>query len=155
MPVPSSSPLCAAPSPNTTRRSPPQSPRRPLPPPPPPPHPPPPPASPRPPAPPSPNPPVASPIPHIYSFALRGNTFLMGGHSLDFFDFYRHADNAFVYETSNRDARVWQWDSYLCDVGRIVSQDQHIQFGIYIKPHRGAPIQRTLAAAARGATAAR
>jgi hypothetical protein len=76
----------------------------------------------------------------------------MGGHSLDFFDFYRHADNAFVYETSNRDARVWQWDSYLCDVGRIVSQDQHIQFGIYIKPHRGAPIQRTLAAAARGAT---
>ncbi len=50
-----------------------------------------------------------------------GNTFLMGGHSLDFFDFYRHADNAMVYETSNRDARVWSWDSYLCDVGRILT----------------------------------
>ena len=27
--------------------------------------------------------------PWVYSFALRGNTFLMRGHSLDFFDFYR------------------------------------------------------------------
>ncbi len=90
--------------------------------------------------------------PFIYSFALRGNTFLMGGHSLDFFDFYRHADNAFVYETSNRDARVWEWDSYLCDVGRVVSERQQIKFGVYVKPHRGAPIQRALAAASRGAS---
>jgi hypothetical protein len=89
--------------------------------------------------------------PFVYSFALRGNTFLMGGHSLDFFDFYRRADNAFVYETSNRDPRVWEWDSYLCDVGRVVSEHQKIKFGIYVKPHRGAPIQRTLAAVARGA----
>jgi hypothetical protein len=101
--------------------------------------------------------------PYIYSYALRGNTFLMKGHSLDFFDFYRHADNAFVYETSNRDPRVWQWDSYLCDVGRVVSARQPsghgtpavpggLAFGIYVKPHRGAPIQRALAAAGRGAT---
>ncbi|HYG76267.1 MAG TPA: hypothetical protein VEK08_14780 [Planctomycetota bacterium] len=89
--------------------------------------------------------------PFIYSFALRGNTFLMGGHSLDFFDFYRHADNAFVYETSNRDIRITGWDSYLCDVGRTVSENQKLKFGIYVKPHRGAPIQRTLSAVARGA----
>ncbi len=90
--------------------------------------------------------------PRLYSFALRGNNFLMGGHSLDFFDFYRHADNAFVYETSNRDPRVWQWDSYLCDVGRVVSERMGKRFGIYVKPHRGAPIQRALAALSRGAT---
>jgi len=89
--------------------------------------------------------------PLVYSFALRGNTFLMGGHSLDFFDFYRLADNAFVYETSNRDARIWGWDSYLCDVGRVVSAQQRLAFGVYVKPHRGAVVQRALTAAARGA----
>jgi hypothetical protein len=93
--------------------------------------------------------PVA-PQPLVYSFALRGNTFLMGGHSLDFFEFYRNADNAMVYETSNRDARVWGWDSYLCDVGRVLTERQGIGFGVYVKPHRGAPIQRALAAASRG-----
>lgn len=86
-----------------------------------------------------------------YTYALRGNNFLMGGSSLDFFEFYRHADNAFVYETSNRDPRIWGWDSYLCDVGRRVSAENKIAFGIYVKPHRGAPAQRMLAAAARGA----
>lgn len=90
--------------------------------------------------------------PRVYSFALRGNTFLMRGHSLDFFHFYRHADNAFVYETSNRDPRVWPWDSYLCDVGRVLKERMGLQFGIYVKPHRGAPIQRALAALSRGAT---
>ena len=90
--------------------------------------------------------------PYVYSYALRGNTFLMGGHSLDFFDFYRLADNAMVYETSNRDARVWQWDSYLCDVGRSLKLNMGKQFGIYVKPHRGAPVKRTLTAAARGGT---
>jgi hypothetical protein len=90
--------------------------------------------------------------PQVYSFALRGNTFLMRGHSLDFFNFYRHADSAFVYETSNRDPRVWQWDSYLCDVGRVLKRRMGKQFGIYVKPHRGAPVQRALAAVARGAT---
>jgi hypothetical protein len=92
----------------------------------------------------------AARLPWVYSFALRGNTFLMGGHSLDFFDFYRHADNAMVYETSNRDRRVWEWDSYLCDVGRSLSLHLGKQFGIYIKPHRGAPIQRALTAVSRG-----
>ncbi|MEI7435848.1 MAG: hypothetical protein WCL16_03450 [bacterium] len=88
--------------------------------------------------------------PWAYSFALRGNTFLLGGHSLDFFNFYRHADNAFVYETSNRDWRIWQWDSYLCDVGRSLNRFMNKQFGIYVKAHRGAPVQRSLAAVARG-----
>ena len=88
--------------------------------------------------------------PWIYSYALRGNTFLMGGHSLDFFDFYRYADNAFCYETSNRDRRIWQWDSFLCDVGRSLHRFMGKRFGIYVKPHRGAPIQRALTAVARG-----
>ena len=87
--------------------------------------------------------------PWLYSYALRGNTFLMKGHSLDFFNFYRLADNAFVYETSNRGPRIWGWDSYLCDVGRIVSAKMNKRFGIYIKPHRGAPVQRALSAVSR------
>ena len=89
--------------------------------------------------------------PWVYCYALRGNTFLMGGHSLDFFDFYRQADNGFMYETSNRDPRVWPWDSYLCDVGRMLSDKLGKRFGIYVKPHRGAPIQRARTAVARGA----
>jgi len=97
---------------------------------------------------------AANPIarqPFVYSFALRSNTFLLGDHSLDFFNFYREADNAMVYETSNRDPRVWQWDSYLCDVGRSVQIHMGKRFGVYVKPHRGAPVQRTLSAVARGA----
>lgn len=90
--------------------------------------------------------------PWVYSFALRGCTFLYGGHSLDFFNFYRYADNAFVYETSNRDPRVWSWDSYLCDVGRIVAPANGQKQGIYIKPHRGAVVQRALSALSRGVT---
>ncbi len=87
----------------------------------------------------------------VYTYALRGNTFLMGGHSLGFFDFYKYADNGFVYETSNRDPRVWQWDSYLCDVGRSLQRFRGKRFAVYVKPHRGAPVQRALAAVARGA----
>ena len=89
--------------------------------------------------------------PWVYAYALRGNTFLMGGHSLDFFDFYRYADNGFAYETSNRDPRVWQWDSYLCDVGRILQDKLGTRFSIMVKPGRGAPIQRVLTAVARQA----
>ena len=89
--------------------------------------------------------------PWVYSYALRGNTFLMAGHSLDFFDFYRQADNGFMYETSNRDPRVWQWDGYLCDVGRVLSDRLGKRFGVYVKPHRGAPIQRALTALSRQA----
>ncbi|QDU96490.1 type 1 glutamine amidotransferase family protein [Lignipirellula cremea] len=92
--------------------------------------------------------------PWMYPGAMRGNTFLMGGHSLDFFNWYRTADNAFVYETSNRDPRVWSWDSYLCDVGRtVIAQPDMGQelFAVYVKPHRGAPMQRALSAVSRGA----
>lgn len=89
--------------------------------------------------------------PWIYSYALRGNTFLLGGHSLDFHDFYRQADNAFIYETSNRGPQIWGWDSYLCDVGRVNSEKMGKVLGIYVKPHRGAPVQRALTAVARGA----
>lgn len=90
--------------------------------------------------------------PWVYTYALRGNTFLMRGHSLDFFDFYRSADNAIVYETSNREPRIWGWDSYLCDVQRMVAATMDLQRGIYIKPHRGAPLQRMLSAVSRGNT---
>ena len=90
--------------------------------------------------------------PWVYSYALRGNTFLMKGHSLDFFDFYRLADNAIVYETSNREPRIWGWDSYLCDVQRVVGAKMSLAQGIYIKPHRGAPVQRMLSAVSRGDT---
>lgn len=90
--------------------------------------------------------------PWVYTYALRGNTFLMGGGSLDFFDFYRYADNGFCYETSNRDPRIWSWDSYLCDVGRSVKAHMDKAFGIYVKPHRGAPVQRALSSISRGAT---
>ncbi|MBC8217347.1 MAG: hypothetical protein H8E73_02675 [Planctomycetes bacterium] len=76
----------------------------------------------------------------------------MKGHSLDFFDFYRLADNAIVYETSNRGPRIWGWDSYLCDVQRVVATKMHPARGIYIKPHRGAPVQRMLSAVSRGNT---
>ncbi len=91
-------------------------------------------------------------LPRVYSYALRGNTFLMKGHSLDFFDFYRWADNAVVYETSNREPRIWGWDSYLCDVQRVLGREMGLAQGIYIKPHRGAPVERMLAAVSRGNT---
>ncbi len=89
--------------------------------------------------------------PWLFTYALRGNTFLMGGQSIDFFDFYRYADTGFMYETSNRDPRVWSWDSYLCDVGRMLHDKMGLAFGIYIKPHRGAGTQRALSAVARSA----
>ncbi|HKY37059.1 MAG TPA: beta-galactosidase trimerization domain-containing protein [Polyangiaceae bacterium] len=88
----------------------------------------------------------------IYSYALRGCTFISNGSSLDFFEFYRHADNAIVWETSNRDARSWGWDSYLMDVQRVLGEKLGLAQGIYIKPHRGAPIQRALSAVSRGDT---
>lgn len=88
----------------------------------------------------------------IYSYALRGCTFISNGSSLDFFEFYRHADNAIVWETSNRDARSWGWDSYLTDVQRVLGRELGLAQGIYVKPHRGAPLQRALSAVARGAT---
>lgn len=91
-----------------------------------------------------------SETPWMYSYALRRNTFLMGASALDFFEFYRLADNAIVYETSNRDSRVWQWDSYLMDVQRVLMRELGLKGGVYVKPHRGAPVQRALSAVSRG-----
>ena len=36
-------------------------------------------------------------------------------------------------------------------VGRVVSAERGLRFGVYVKPHRGAPIQRTLSAVSRNA----
>jgi hypothetical protein len=89
--------------------------------------------------------------PWAYTYALRGVNFLMGSSSLDYFDFYRDADNGFMYETSSRDPRIWHWDSYMCDVGRTLVDRMGKRFGIYIKPHRGAAVQRALTAVSREA----
>lgn len=89
--------------------------------------------------------------PWVYSYALRGQTFIRR-HSLDFFEFYRHADNAFVYETSHTNRLTQIFDSYICDVGRVVSQDMDKKFGIYVKPHRGSGNQRAMSFVARGGT---
>jgi hypothetical protein len=89
--------------------------------------------------------------PWVYSYALRGQTFI-GTHSLDFFEFYRYADNGFMYETSHTNCFTQIFDSYICDVGRVVTSQMHKQFGIYVKPHRGSGIQRAMSFASRGGT---
>jgi hypothetical protein len=89
--------------------------------------------------------------PWVYTYALRGVNFLIAGHSLEYFDFYRFADSGFMYETSNRDPRAWEWDSYMCDIGRILSDKMGKRFAVSVKPHRGAVIQRALTAASREA----
>jgi hypothetical protein len=88
--------------------------------------------------------------PWLASYALRGNTALRKGHSLDFVDFYRWADNAFVFETTNRDPRTWGWTSQLTDLQRLVQEHLGTRSGVYVKPHRGAPVQRALSAISRG-----
>ncbi len=89
--------------------------------------------------------------PVILSYALQGQTFLRR-HSLDFFEFYRHADNAFVYETSHTNRLTQIFDSYICDIGRILTETEKTRFGIYVKPHRGSGNQRAMSFAARGGT---
>lgn len=87
-------------------------------------------------------------------FSMMGPTPSWNGHSLDWHEFYDlGANTAVVWETSNRDPRVWQWDSYLADVARGIATRHHLPIGALIKPHRGAPQQRMLAIVARGATA--
>jgi len=51
-----------------------------------------------------------------------------------------------VYETSNRDARVWGWDSYLCEWAAFPDGEDAPTESVYVKRHRGAPVQRALAA---------
>jgi hypothetical protein len=90
----------------------------------------------------------------IKMFAMQGPTPSWAGASLDWHEFYDlGANTAFVFETSNRDARVWQLESYLADIGRGICARHGMPFGCLVKPHRGAPLQRMLAVAARGATA--
>ncbi len=84
-------------------------------------------------------------------YAMQGPTPSWSGSSLDWHEFYDHdANTAFVFETSNRDARVWQWESYLADIGRGIAERHAMPMGCLVKPHRGAPEQRMLAVVARG-----
>ncbi len=86
---------------------------------------------------------------HLY--AMQGPTPSWNGASLDWHEFYdQNANNAFVFETSNRDARVWQWESYLADIGRGIATRHGLEQGCLIKPHRGAPAQRMLSVVSRG-----
>ena len=94
---------------------------------------------------------AAAKQPWVYSYALRGQTFIRS-HSLDFFEFYRHADNGFVYETSHTNRFTQIFDSYICDVGRVVSEKMNKRYGIYVKPHRGSGMQRAMSFASRGGT---
>jgi len=87
-------------------------------------------------------------------YAMQGPTPSWAGHSLDWHEFYDvGANTAFVWETSNRDARVWQWESYLADIARGIAGRHGMPIGTLIKPHRGAPQQRMLSLVARGARA--
>src|SRR5947208_2037554 len=70
---------------------------------------------------------------------------------LDWYEFYDlGANTAFVFETSNRDPRAWQWESYLGDIGRGIAARHEMPMGSLVKPHRGAPAQRMLTLVARG-----
>lgn len=90
----------------------------------------------------------------IKLYAMQGPTPSWNGASLDWHEFYdRKPNTAFVFETSNRDARVWQWESYLADIGRGIAQRHDLAQGCLVKPHRGAPAQRMLSVIARGTTA--
>lgn len=89
----------------------------------------------------------------VLLYAMQGPTPSWGGHSLDWNEFYdRKPNTAFVWETSNRDARAWQWESYLGDIGRGIAERHGLPMGCLIKPHRGAPMQRMLSVASRGVT---
>ena len=84
-------------------------------------------------------------------YAMQGPTPSWSGASLDWHEFYDHgANTAFVFETSNRDPRVWQWESYLADLGRGIATRHQMPMGCLVKPHRCAPAQRMLTVIARG-----
>ncbi len=90
----------------------------------------------------------------IKLYAMQGPTPSWQGASLDWNEFYDLKPNtAFVFETSNRDARTWQWESYLADIGRGIALRHDMAQGCLVKPHRGAPAQRMLSVIARGTTA--
>jgi len=90
----------------------------------------------------------------IKLYAMQGPTPSWQGASLDWNEFYDLKPNtAFVFETSNRDARTWQWESYLADIGRGIATRHDMVQGCLVKPHRGAPAQRMLSVIARGTRA--
>ena len=90
----------------------------------------------------------------IKLYAMQGPTPSWFGASLDWNEFYDlKANTAFVFETSNRDARVWQWESYLANIGRGIAMRHDMAQGCLVKPHRGAPAQRMLSVVARGTRA--
>jgi hypothetical protein len=90
----------------------------------------------------------------ILLYAMQGPTPSWSGSSLDWHEFYdTGANTAFVFETSNRDPRVWQWESYLADLGRGIAARHGMPMGCLIKPHRGAPAQRMLSVVSRGVRA--
>ena len=85
-------------------------------------------------------------------YAMQGPTPSWGGASLDWHEFYdMGANTALVWETSNRDPRVWQWESYLGDIMRGIAARHTYPIGSLVKPHRGAPPQRMLSVVSRGA----
>lgn len=87
-------------------------------------------------------------------YAMQGPTPSWDGASLDWHEFYdTGANTAVVWETSNRDPRAWQWESYLGDIARGIATRHGLPLGCLIKPHRGAPEQRMLSVVSRGVTA--
>ena len=91
---------------------------------------------------------------NINLYAMQGPTPSWNGASLDWHEFYDLKPNtAFVFETSNRDARTWQWESYLADIGRGIANRHEMVMGCLVKPHRGAVAQRMLTVIGRGTKA--
>jgi len=92
---------------------------------------------------------------NIRLYAMQGPTPSWNGSSLDWHEFYdTHANTALVFETSNRDPRSWQWESYLGDIMRGIGQRHgDLPIGCLVKPHRGAPSQRLLSVVTRGTRA--
>lgn len=90
--------------------------------------------------------------PWLYTYSLRGSNYVRGGSSIDYFDWYRLGENAFVWETTERDKRVGAFTSLLCDVQRAMAGEAGLKLGIYVKPHRAqtVAVPRTLAAVSRG-----
>jgi hypothetical protein len=91
----------------------------------------------------------------IRLYAMQGPTPSWNGSSLDWHEFYdTGANTALVFETSNRDPRSWQWESYLSDIMRGIAQRHGgLPIGCLVKPHRGAPSQRLLSVVTRGTRA--
>jgi len=88
---------------------------------------------------------------NIHASPLMGPTPTWDGHSLDFFEFYDVTPStAITWETSNRDGRVWQWESYLAAITQTIGRRHNLPVHVYVKPHRGAPTQRLFAVLSRG-----